>query len=288
MADLAGKNGSRAQVRARGEALTSFAITGLVMQEYAKGNLMGDGAYDHWKQEKARTDSDLPEPYTLKDDDGNTWSYRNFDPLATPVKIIVNALERFDNLSLRERQGEFILKEDKDKALAAVTVGTMAIATSIRDANLMAGVQEGLKLMEYVANPEANENGGLKFIASKLRMLVPNTLHKIAKTNDPTLDDPATFFQMVETQLLHGSSLGLRDKTSAKSYDVLGNVRQLNDTGMLWNIFSQSTPEERSKGRTWTGTQGTPWVGSVVETDGDYFACPISTACYLMWTCEPR
>ncbi len=250
MADLAGKNGRRAQVKARGEALTSFAITGMIMQEYARGNITGDGAYDHWKQQKARTDSDLPEPYTLKDDEGNTWSYRNFDPFATPAKIIVNALERFDNLSIRERQGEFIHKEEKEKALAAVTVGTMAIATSIRDANLMAGVAEGLKLMEYVANPEDNEKGGLKFVASKLRMLVPNTLHKIAKTNDPTLDDPATFWQMVETQLVHGGSLGTYDKKGSKSYDVLGNVRQLNDTGMLWNIFSESTPEERGKGRT--------------------------------------
>ncbi|WP_067516913.1 hypothetical protein [Endozoicomonas ascidiicola] len=274
MADLAGKNGKRAQVKARGEALTSFAISGMIMQEYAKGNITGDGAYDHWKQQRARTDSDLPEPYTLKDEDGNTWSYRNFDPFATPAKIIVNALERFDDLATREKQGEFIAKKEKDKALAAVTVGTMAIATSIRDANLMAGVAEGLKLMEYVANPEDNERGGLKFVASKLRMLVPNTLHKIAKTNDPTLDDPATFWQMVESQVLFGGSGGTVQKQGSKSYDVLGNVRQLNDTGALWNIFSDSTPEERGKGRSEAQLRVLRGLDRLSKQTGMTFAMP--------------
>ena len=250
MADLAGKNGRLAQVKARGEALASFSIAGMIMQEYAKGNMTGDGAYDHWKQQRSRTDADLPEPYTLKDDDGSTWSYRNFDPFATPAKIIVNAMERYEDLATREQQGEFIAKADKDRVLASISVGTMAISTALRDANLLSGVDGLIDLFKYGSNPEDNENGGLKFIASKLRMLVPNTLHKIAKTNDPTLDDPATFWQMIESQVMFGASLGTMNKTSSKSYDVLGNVRQINDTGALWNIFSASTPEERAKGRT--------------------------------------
>ncbi|MFA7168422.1 MAG: hypothetical protein WC096_05925 [Sphaerochaetaceae bacterium] len=247
--DLRGVNGRRAQMRAQGEAMMSLAFTGTVLSLYAQGRITGDGAYSDWRQQRARTDSDLPEPYTLILEDGSTWSFRNFDPLATPVKIIVNALERYENLATRHRQGEFITKTEWDKVLAAISVGAGAIAQAFRDANLMSGLDGAIELAENMADPEGREGAGIKYMGEKLRMLVPNTLHKIAKSNDPTIDDPATFWQMVESRLLGGASLGQYSKTVPKSYDVLGNVRQINDTGALWNIFSNSTLEERQKGR---------------------------------------
>lgn len=247
--DLRGVNGHRAQVRAQGEALMSLAMTGTVLTLYAQGAITGDGAYSHWKQQRARGDSDLPEPYTIQMPDGSTWSYRNFDPLATPVKIIVNGLERYEQLSMRQRQGEFINKEEWDKALAAVTVGTGAIAQAIRDASLMSGLDGALELAENLADPENREGAGLKYLGERLKWLVPNTLHKIAKSNDPEIDDPATFWQTVESRLLSGATLGAHDKTTPKSYDALGNVRTIADVGAMWNIFSTATPEERAKGK---------------------------------------
>jgi len=103
--DLAGKNGTRAQLKAQGEAMMSLGITGSVLSLYAQGKITGDGAYTDWRQQRNRTDSDLPEPYTIRFDDGSTWNYRNFDPLATPMKIMVNALERYEQLHVRETQG---------------------------------------------------------------------------------------------------------------------------------------------------------------------------------------
>lgn len=247
--DLRGVNGRRAQVKAQGEALMSMTLTGSVLMLYAQGKIHGDGAYSDWRQQRNRTDSDLPEAYTIEFDDGSTWSFRNFDPLATPVKIIVNALERYENLVTRQRQGEFIDKTQFDKAMAAVSVATGAVAQAIRDANLMAGIDGAVSLAENMADPETKDGAMIKFMGEKLRTLVPNTLHKIAKSNDPTMDDPATFWQMIETSLLKGASLGQYDMSSSKSYDMLGNVRQINDTHAMWNIFSQSTLEERQKGR---------------------------------------
>lgn len=247
--DLSGRNGQRALLRAQGEALMSLAITGTVLTLYAQGAITGDGAYSHWKQQRARGDSDLPEPYTIRFPDGSTWSYRNFDPLATPLKIIVNGLERYENLAMRQRQGEFIDKSAWDKALAAISVGTGAIAQAIRDANLMSGLDGAIELAENMADPESREGAGLKYIGERLSWLVPNTMHKIAKSNDPEIDDPATFWQMVESRLLHGATLGQYDRTTPMSYDVLGNVRTLNDTGALWNVFNMVTPEERGKGK---------------------------------------
>lgn len=247
--DLSGRNGQRALVRAQGEAMMSLAMTGTVLTLYSQGAITGDGAYSHWKQQRARGDSDLPEPYTIRFPDGSTWSYRNFDPLATPLKIIVNGLERYENLALRQRQGEFIDKSDFDRAMAAITVGTSAIAQAIRDANLMAGLDGAIELAENMADPESREGAGLKYIGERLRWMVPNTMHKIAKTNDPEIDDPATFWQMVESRLLHGGTLGQYERNTPMSYDVLGNVRTPNDTGAMWNIFNTTTPEERGKGK---------------------------------------
>lgn len=246
--DLRGLNGQRAQMRAQGEAMMSLAATSAVLTLYAQGRITGDGAYSDWRQQRARGDSDLPEPYTIRFDDGSTWSYRNFDPLATPLKIMINGLERYENLVRRERQGEFVSKTEWDRAKAAVSVGTGAIAQAIRDANLMAGVDAILTLGEDATDPEKSDAAMLKFLGEKLRTLVPNTMQKIAKTNDPTIDDPVTFWQTVESKVLFGGTLGAYERSAPKSYDFLGNVRQTGDEGVMWNIFSLSTPEERAKG----------------------------------------
>lgn len=272
--DLRGVNGRRAQMRAQGEAMMSLAATSAVLTLYAQGRITGDGAYSDWKQQRARTDSDLPEPYTIRFDDGSTWSYKNFDPLATPLKIMINGLERYENLVRRERQGEFIDKTEWDRAKAAVSVGTGAIAQSIRDANLMAGVDAMLTLGEDASDPEKSEAAMLKFLGEKLRTLVPNTMQKIAKTNDPTIDDPTTFWQTLESRVLFGGTLGAYERSAPKSYDVLGNVRQSGDEGAMWNIFSLSTPEERAKGMNEQQLDVLRKLDEISKQTGTTFAAP--------------
>ena len=249
MSDLAGKNGQRAQLRAQGEALISLAFTGSILSLYAQGKITGDGAYSSWKQEKHRKDSDMPEPYTITLDDGSTWNFKMFDPIGTPMKIIVNALERYEDLTMRKQQGELIDKTELEQAFAAISVGTGAISQAIRDASLVSGIEGMAKLYENLSDPEENETAGLKFLGEKLRFLTPNTLQKIALTNDPTLDDPATFWQMIESRLLTPATLGAYDKTVPKSYDLLGNERKMADTGALFNVFSTASIEERKQGK---------------------------------------
>jgi muramidase (phage lysozyme) len=247
MKDLAGANGSLRQVRAQAEAMTSLVIASGVLSLYAQGRIQGDGAYDDYKQQKNRTDGPLPEPYTIKMSDGSTWSYRGFDPLATPVKIMVNALNRMDQLRLREAQGEFVDKEAYKPLLAAVTVGSMSIASAIRDASLVEGADNFAKFVKTAFNPEEGESAFIKALGDKLFLLVPNTLHKIARDNDPQIRDPQTFWQMVEQKLLRPVGLDDPAKT-AFAYDVLGNTRKMSDTGSLWNVFSTASVEERAKG----------------------------------------
>lgn len=247
MKDLAGANGALRQVRAQAEAMTSLVIASGVLSLYAQGRIQGDGAYEDYKQQKTRVDGPLPEPYTIKLSDGSTWNYRGFDPLATPVKIMVNALQRMDQLRLREAQGEFVDKEAYKPLLAAITVGSMSIASAIRDASLVEGADNFAKFVKTAFNPEEGESAFIKALGDKLFLLVPNTLHKIARDNDPQMRDPITFWQMVEQKLLRPVGLDDPSKT-AFAYDVLGNPRQMADTGSLWNVFSTASVEERAKG----------------------------------------
>lgn len=248
LTDLGGGNGTLRQVRAQAEAMTSLAIAGAVLSLYSQGRITGDGAYSDWKQQRTRTDGPLPEPYTIKLEDGSTWSYRNFDPIATPVKIMINGLERMDRLRIREAQGEFIDKSLFDQAMAYVTVGTTAVAAAIRDANLVTGLNETIKLAENLSDPERKEGAWLKAVGDKLFLLVPNTLHKIAKDNDPTIKDPQTFWQMIDEKLARPFGQNEKMIKTAYSYDPLGNVRKIADEGRIWTVFSKATVEERAKG----------------------------------------
>jgi len=55
-----------------------------------------------------------------------------------------------------------------------------------------------------------------------------------------------TFWQVVEEKLAR--PFGKDDIKTPYSYDVLGNVRKLADTGSLWNVFSTASMEERARG----------------------------------------
>lgn len=246
--DLAGKNGTLRQVRAQAEAMSSLAIAGAVLSLYGQGRITGDGAYSDWKQQRTRTDGPLPEPYTIRFSDGSTWSYRNFDPLATPVKIIINGLERMDRLRIREAQGEFIDKSKYDAALAYVTVGVTAVAAAIKDANLTEGVKQLYEGAQNLADPEQREGAILKWFGEKLKLAAPNTLHKIAQDNDPRIKDPVTFWQIIDQKLARPFGQDDKNIKTSFAYDVLGNPRRLSDTGSLWNVFSTSSTEERGKG----------------------------------------
>ncbi len=278
LADLAGKNGTLRQVRAQAEAMTSLAVAGAVLSLYSQGRITGDGAYSDWKQQRTRTDGPLPEPYTIKLEDGSTWSYRGFDPLATPVKIMINGLERMDRLRIREAQGEFIDKSLYDQAVAYVTVGTTAIAQALRDANLVTGLSETIKVAENLADPERKEGAWLKFMGDKLFLLVPNTLHKIAKDNDPTIKDPQTFWQMVDEKLARPFGQNEKMIKTAYSYDPLGNVRKIADEGRIWTLFSTATVEERGKGMSEEGQFVLAEMDRLARVTGATFKAPTKHA----------
>ena len=245
---LGGKYGKTAQVRAQGEAMLSIAITTTVFTLYAEGRITGDGADSNWRQTRTRENSDMPSTYTITGEDGGTFHYRNFDPFATPVKIIVNALERYEKLHIKKKQGEMIDASADKKIFAAISVATGAFAKAIADASLMNGLQEVVQLGEMFANPEQKSDVMMKYAANKLKLAVPNTLHKGNKHFDPVHKDTASLWDGIENNLLEPTTLGLYESHAAKTYDQFGRVRKIKNTGLLWNIFSVTTEEERRDG----------------------------------------
>lgn len=250
-ADLAGKNGPERQIKARGEALMSFTFAAAAATLWAEGRGRGDGGYEDWRQQRLQQDSAVPDPYTIKMDDGSTWNYRFFDPVATPLKVIFNAYERLDRLRVREAQGEFVDQAEYKRALALVTVGSGAIIGAVRDANLLTGVDQMIENIEMIGNPEDSNSLFVRNFGERLRYLVPNTLHKANRAANPEMMAPADHLQMIEQQLLRPVGLGGQIMTS-QAYDHLGRPRTLTDTGALFNIFSTASVEEREKGRSET------------------------------------
>ena len=244
--DLAGGNGQMRQVRAQAESMIGLGITGAALSLYAAGSITGSGVYNNYKQDKTRKDGPAPEPYTIRFDDGSTWSFKGMDPLATSLKIIINAFEGMDQLKIKEAQEQFENKPAYRLLQARMYVGLMAITSAITDASLVSGLKGTVDLVADVASPMSKEDAILKKVGSYLAMMVPNTFHKTAQVNDPRMRDPATFFQIIEARLGHGL-VNADENKSSFAYDPLGQIRSVADTGSMWNIFSTATQAERNR-----------------------------------------
>lgn len=222
MEDLAGKNGTQRMIRAKGEALASYGFGMSVMMAYSNGNITGGGP-DDYKQRRNLENTGW-QPYSIKV--GDSWySFRNLDPLATPLKIMVNALDRFGKLQERKASGELLDKEENE-ALAFLSVGIGAVAQAIRDANLTEGLSQLLDLGEMAMDPEETAYKWVKFFGEKARLAVPNVIQQgrdlVAELNGEAT--PFTDARTMEQYLR--VVVNPRDSVIPRQYDALGNLRE--------------------------------------------------------------
>ena len=245
LADLRGSNGTARQVRAQGEALLSYGIAGYVMMQYAQGNMTGSGSGDY-KRRKMQEDTDRPQPYTMKFDDGTTLSYKNYDPFSTPIKILVNAFEAYEEVEYRRRQGEYV--EDEAALIRdRVYIAAGSIFNAIKDANLMSGLADVTDLMTDLSNEDSWYRDIMKFAAKKGQLAFPNMIYKTKNAffeSEPTLKDPRGFLQHLEARL----DLGITEVS--KQYDALGIPRPMEKpVNSLTGVFITDA-EDRRKGKT--------------------------------------
>ena len=241
MKDLKGANGPLRQARAQGEALMSYSIAGAVFSLYATGNVTGAMGSDY-KQVRQRENTGGAEPYTIKFRDGSTFNYRNFDPFSTPVKILVNALERAETLAYRKEQGERINDTEYEQLHAMSAIALGSITQSIRDANLASGVDAVMEVFETYEDIEGSDKA-IKFIGRKLQTFLPNTYYKMQMMDNPVLGDPATLEHFIRQRV------NPQDPLVPKQYTALGRPRTDSNPAAKLYYFNNATVEERRRGK---------------------------------------
>lgn len=254
--DLMGKNGTRAQTRAMGEHLLGLGLVGHALMKYSEGDLQGSGLHNY-RQRMLQQDSALADPYTIEFKDGKTWSFRMFDPIATPLKVVANAFERIDNVKMREAQGEYIRAGQAQKAMDYFTGTLLAVTLAIKDANLFSGLGQTMDLATFMSDESPTAvhdiNPMVKWIGERIKWTLPATIHHLHKTMDPTIYDPKTVPQML---MLQTGPIGARANemtdnwiTTPRAYDYLGHTKSITDIHGLWSYLSTASIEEREKGR---------------------------------------
>lgn len=266
LADLSGKNGQMRQIRAHGEAMTSYAIAGSIFSMYATGNITGSLGTNYKQRRQAENTGQL-EPYSIRFSDGSTFNYRNFDPFATPVKIIVNALERAETLAYRAEQGERMDQSSMMKIYGYMAVAVGSIAQSIRDANLASGVDAISTLVEDLQDEEGSEQV-MKFVGQKIQTLLPNTYYKIQMLDNPVLSDPASIEQFIRYRL------NPEDPLVPKQYTALGRARTLSNPMANLIYFDPSTPEEKRRGLTDKELEVEQFLYRLAQVGDTHFTAP--------------
>lgn len=227
--DLRGVNGMPAQVKATREAMVGFAITHWVMAQYAAGNITGGGPLDY----KQRRDKEAAgwESYRIKTPFGDL-NYRNLDPFSTPIKIIVNMMDRLAEVQHEQATGA-IKPNSWQEAYALFGVAVSAVMQSVKDANLWDGLTQIWSAGEKSLDPEHSgfDKFFVHFLGQKLAYAVPSVVSKGIGTQQTELTNPASLWQHVVAKAAPNST------SVAHIHDVLGNVRTQTDPwGKLFGI----------------------------------------------------
>lgn len=273
MKDLKGANGPLRQARAQGEALMSYSIAGAVFSLYATGNVTGAMGSDY-KQVRQRENTGDAEPYTIKFRDGSTFNYRNFDPFSTPVKILVNALERAETLAYRKEQGERINDTEYEQLHAMSAIALGSITQSIRDANLASGVDAVMEVFETYEDIEGSDKA-IKFIGRKLQTFLPNTYYKMQMMDNPVLGDPATLEHFIRQRV------NPQDPLVPKQYTALGRPRTDSNPAAKLYYFNNATAEERRRGKPQKEIEVEEFLDKLSQVGDTHFTAPYKMPKYM-------
>lgn len=199
--DLIGRNGNRAQLRARGEMLLGQAVVMDTMVLLSSGGITGANDPEH--------------PYSIKMPDGSWWSYKLADPLSTPIKIIANTMENYQILLLRQQQEGITdngaLEQFWDNNYQKVQAALIGITTTISDARLLQGFSDAYEgvfgesgLVSQAVNDPTDEDKPVitKKLFDMLGAAFPRQIYKLYEFEDPTRYQTASLDQVFRKQAL--------------------------------------------------------------------------------------
>lgn len=246
MADLLGKNGEEAYVKATAQLQVSFAVTGAIMLGFGTGSITGGGPRD--PKQKAALERTGWKPYSFWNGKGWT-SYRTLDPLSTPIKILANVWEGSQELAYRQSQGERVDETYMQNLQAYTSVGATAIFFALKDSGLLEGASQAADLLSGILDPETRGQEIDKFFSSKVGTLIPfgATSFNIQQAIDPNVHDNRTFEQALRARIQPSNQY------SPRRYDLLGgeavsNISTLGYlTGIDWGVKKKLSPEEQKR-----------------------------------------
>jgi len=230
--DLFGANGVAKQLKARGELMFSYGVMMATFTAYSNGTITGSGANLDYRERRRLEETEGWQPYSVKLG-GKWYSFRNFDPFSTPLKIMVNALERYERMDMERAQGVFEKADSHKEMLAYMQTGFGSVMNAIKDANLASGAAEWIALFEAFTDPEKSEGKFVRMFKSKAQLLVPNSIRKGIKAfgeGQNVLTDPQTIEQSIEATINPSS------ESVTQTYDALGNKSNTIKQGFLYYL----------------------------------------------------
>ena len=223
--DLQGVNGPIKQAVANGSMMLSygFAAAAFAMYSGVGGvSITGAGPLDY-RENRNKQATGKFKPYTITFSDGTSFTYRNYEPFATPIKVLVNMMDGLTLLQYRKAQGEFVDKEMEANG-AALGYAAAALGQAIKDSGLTTGINQMFELGGDLANPEKSMKAMTKWMGQKAQLAIPAVYAKGASIFDAEMMDPATIGQYWMAKANPGSA------EVSRQYDPLGNVRTRENT----------------------------------------------------------
>ncbi len=215
--DLLGRNGVGAAYTARGQMAVGMAMMTSTWMLAEEGRITGVYRWDKNVKEPRKNLRVPPESIKI----GDQWfSYSQWEPLATVIRITATAVERKNRL-LVEGHDRYVEDIEQINALmAGAFTGTL---NSLRAAPMMEGIDQWFKLAESLSDENTSAaEAGAKTLASFAKSFTPNLLNKALNSADIGEDggvvmreasdgSPGTFNQ----QFLRGNSTGINDINDA-------------------------------------------------------------------------
>ena len=238
--DLIGQNGIRLQTRAHAQMSAGLAVTSAIISVWVMNAGKGAGSGDYKQRNMAHAAGENDD-YTVGIKGGQTISYRNFEPIAVPMKLLFTALEKHSDYLYRKSQGDIIPQSQLDEVSSVAAVVAAAFAQTMRDANLVSAPVTMLKIADSLADAET-DGDILKIIAEKVMVIVPNQIYKMKKLNEPFLPELVTWQQVIWNKWTPG------DRRVSMKHSAIGVPQKDNNPTAKIFPFSPTTPADRREG----------------------------------------
>ena len=220
--DILGRNGHNAATVAQMKMFAGYAMMLGTMGMAVNGQITGSVDSDYKKLRNMR-DAGI-DPYTMQTGAGFGLSYRNLDPISTPMKMTANFMEAMAQIETDGMLNPHKTSHTK-KALEMGGAALYAFIQAVADANLGQGFRQAGTALEEMFDPEGDGwKAGAKFLAEKVKTVFPSTPARILRNpqlggNDAL--EPRTWDQTIMARVWPTW------EKIPRSYDFIGKERKL-------------------------------------------------------------